>query len=81
MLFEREGVVTLWPYPKGVRSERGFPLVREEDGYVFENLEHDFPVRIVYVREGEDRLAPRIEGSDGQGPGWQLARVACPGPS
>ena len=75
-----EAGVTLWPYPRGVVSEHGFPLVRVEAGqYVFENLEHDFPVRIVYARQGEDRLEPRIEGRDGQGPGWSLVRVACPG--
>jgi hypothetical protein len=29
---------------------------------VFENLEHDFPQRIVYVRQGKDSLIARIEG-------------------
>ena len=28
---------------------------------IFENLEHDFPQRIIYRREG-DRLIARIEG-------------------
>lgn len=70
---------TLWPYPRGNASEHGFPLVRADGEYVFENLEHDFPVRIVYVRDGEDGLSPRIEGLDGRGPGWSLRRVACPG--
>ena len=72
--------VTLWPYPKGVLSEHGFPLVRAGVGgeYVFENLEHDFPVRIIYARESDDVLNPRIEGLDGNGPGWSLRRVDCP---
>ena len=74
---QREDGVTLWPYPRGVISEHGFPLVRAGEEYVFENLEHDFPVRIVYVRVGEDRLEPRIEGRDGSGSGWSLSRVAC----
>lgn len=77
MLADSSGV-TLWPYPRGERSERGFPLVRTDDEFVFENLEHDFPVRIIYVRDGENRLSPRIEGLDGQGPGWRLERVDCP---
>ena len=72
--------VTLWPYPRGVISEHGFPLVRTDGEYVFENLAHDFPVRIIYVRDGEDGLFPRIEGHDGAGPGWSLRRVACPAP-
>jgi len=73
--------VTLWPYPRGVASPRGFPLVRVGPELVFENLEHDFPVRIIYAVEGPDRLRPRIEGSDGQGPSWVLERVACPAPA
>ncbi|MEM7415824.1 MAG: DUF6265 family protein [Gemmatimonadota bacterium] len=78
MMVEDDSGVTLWPYPRGERSERGFPLVRTDGEFVFENLEHDFPVRIIYVRDGETRLTPRIEGSDGEGPGWRLERVACP---
>ncbi len=73
--------VTLWPYPKGVISEHGFPLVGTGGEYVFENLAHDFPVRIVYVRDGEDALTPRIEGRDGDGRGWSLQRVDCPQPA
>lgn len=78
MLVEDGSELVLWPYPRGERSEHGFPLVSTDGEYVFENLEHDFPVRIVYVRDGETRLTPRIEGSDGQGPGWDLERVTCP---
>ena len=70
--------VTLWPYPKGVISEHGFPLVSAAREYVFENLAHDFPVRIVYAHDGEDALRPRIEGRDGDGRGWSLRRVDCP---
>lgn len=77
-IVEDAGGVTYWPYPRGTISEHGFPLVRTDGEYVFENLEHDFPVRIVYVRDGEDGLSPRIEGRDGTGPGWTLRRVPCP---
>lgn len=79
MLMEEDGVATLWPYPRGERSAHGFPLVSTDGEYVFENLEHDFPVRIVYTRDGEDGLNPRAEGPDGEGPRWTLRRVACPG--
>ena len=71
--------VTLWPYPRGTISEHGFPLVRTAEEHVFENLAHDFPVRIVYVRDGNDSLTPRIEGRDGEARGWSLRRVDCPG--
>jgi hypothetical protein len=79
MMVEEDGMAVLWPYPKGERSADGFPLVSVDGEYVFENLEHDFPVRIVYVRSGDDTLAPRIEGLDGTGPSWSLRRVGCPG--
>lgn len=77
-LEETDSATVLWPYPKGVRSARGFPLVRAGAEVVFENLAHDFPVRIVYRKLGPDHVAPRIEGRDGQGPGWELRRVPCP---
>lgn len=70
--------VTLWPYPSGSLSEHGFPLVRTGTETVFENLEHDFPVRIIYAREGADALHVRIEGPDGQGRGWSVERAPCP---
>jgi len=77
-LFDRH--VALWPYPSGERSPRSFPLVRtENEELVFENLEHDFPVRIIYAREGADAIAPRIEGRDGETREWSLKRVPCPG--
>lgn len=78
-MVEDEGGVTYWPYPRGTISEHGFPLVRTDGEYVFENLEHDFPVRIVYVRDGEVGLSPRLEGRDGTGPRWTLRRESCPG--
>ncbi len=69
--------IVLWPYPGGQQSPRGFPLVRGGTEVTFENLEHDFPVRIIYRVQDDDHLAPRIEGSDGDGRGWELVRTAC----
>lgn len=43
------------------------------------SLDHDFPVRIIYARDGEAGLAPRIEGRDGEQRGWTLRRTSCPG--
>jgi len=79
MVVEGEDGLMMWPYPRGERSEHGFPLVSTDGEYVFENLEHDYPVRIVYVRDGDDGLSPRIEGRDGEARGWTLQRVPCPG--
>ena len=40
-----------------------FKLMRlDECSAVFENPEHDFPNRIIYIRQGEDSLHVRIEG-------------------
>jgi cyclase len=78
-IVESANGVTLWPYPRGVMSEHGFGLVRAGTELVFENLEHDFPVRIVYRPVGADGLRVRIEGADGQGQEWGIGRVTCPG--
>ncbi|MEZ4650880.1 MAG: DUF6265 family protein [Candidatus Eisenbacteria bacterium] len=47
--------------------ENPFPtpfLLREcdEEHAVFENLNHDFPQRIIYTRNGDDGMTARIEG-------------------
>lgn len=76
---QTDSAVVLWPYPRGERSPRGFPLVGGGEELVFENLEHDFPVRIIYHRVDANHLAPRIEGRDGDARGWELTRVTCPG--
>ena len=40
-----------------------FKLVKQDDhGHVFENLEHDFPNRIIYANTLGDMLLARIEG-------------------
>ena len=70
--------VTLWPYPRGVISADGFPLVRAGTEAVFENPAHDYPVRIIYAADGENALRVRVEGADGQGQGWSVERVPCP---
>lgn len=77
-IVESETGVTLWPYPRGVASPCGFPLVRAASELVFENLAHALPVRIVYGVDGPDHLSPRIEGADGQGPRWSMQPVPCP---
>jgi hypothetical protein len=45
------------------QAEASFPLLRQAaDEVVFENLAHDFPQRISYKMDGQDRLNARIEG-------------------
>jgi hypothetical protein len=43
---------------------------------VFENLEHDFPKRILYRRRGADSIVARIEGGN-RGIDFPMRRVSC----
>lgn len=46
-----------------------FKLVSSGTRFAFENPEHDFPQRIVYVRAGDTGIRVRIEGMDEGQPG------------
>jgi hypothetical protein len=57
--------------PRGAETATAFRLVRSGPREaVFENMENDFPNRVIYRREGA-RLIGRIEGADGQGIEWR----------
>jgi len=61
-LTESEGEVDMTPMPGGQKSV-SFRLVRVEGKKaVFENLEHDFPKRIIYHLKDDGTLLARIEG-------------------
>ena len=61
---QREGKLAYVAMPGG-KSETVFPLKTLSDSRVtFENLNHDFPQRIIYWRD-EDRLCARVEGDMG----------------
>ena len=57
-----------------------FTLKEADNGYaVFENLEHDFPQRVIYTFNGGDTLDARIEGTiDGKEAAmeWHYTRIA-----
>jgi len=65
------------------QAETVFRMSRISDrGVTFENPGHDFPQRIVYRREGLDRLVARIEGSvDGRDRAveFPMRRASCAG--
>jgi hypothetical protein len=49
--------------PKGRTPGTDFKLVKSSDGEaVFENLQHDFPKRIIYRKQADGGLTARIEG-------------------
>lgn len=58
---ERDGRVAYIASPKGKGATEFVLVSLEIDRATFENLEHDFPQRIIYHREG-DRLTARVEG-------------------
>ncbi|MDH3223793.1 MAG: DUF6265 family protein [Gemmatimonadota bacterium] len=75
-----EGPV-LTPHPRGVASVSFRPVDIRADRVVWENLDHDFPQRIMYHLVAADTLVARVEG--GEGPDarsieWRMARTACP---
>ena len=57
----REGTVAYVANPRGEGATSFLLVSLEGQRAVFENLEHDFPQRIVYQRDGE-RLTARVEG-------------------
>lgn len=69
------GIVVLTPTPSG---QAAVPFRMTESGpgrAVFENPEHDFPVRIEYEQVG-DGLVARALGADGSGPEWRMSPCA-----
>jgi len=75
-----EGDLVYIAHPSG-QATTPFRLLRlEEKSVVFENPEHDYPQRIRYRLEGEDRLAAGIEGvSEGklEAREFPMRRIAC----
>ena len=66
--------------PSQNTTDTDFRLVRSSaNEAVFENLQHDFPQRIIYRRDGE-KLTARIEGPSGgktRGIDFPYTRVSC----
>jgi len=67
------------------QKETSFVLVRAtEKEMVFENLQHDFPQRIIYRRVTADRMAARIEGLRAgvlRGIDFPMSRTDCRTPA
>ena len=60
-----DGKLAFVAHPSG-QATAAFPLLRiSEAEVVFENLQHDFPQRIAYAKDGESKLRARIEGMQG----------------
>ena len=75
----RDGRLVYLASPAGRRPPTAFTQIDNDDPdvIIFENLEHDFPQRIIYHRDGPDTLTARIEGvMDGEQTAseWQWRR-------
>jgi hypothetical protein len=80
-LAERDSGLVYTALPSG-QSEASFTSVAVgEDGFTVENLQHDFPQRIIYRRAGSDSLVARIEGpgrnGGTRGVDFPMRRIAC----
>ena len=80
-LAERDSGLVYTALPSG-QSEASFPSVAvDESGFTVENLQHDFPQRIIYRRAGTDSLVARIEGpgrnGGTRGVDFPMRRIAC----
>jgi hypothetical protein len=69
--------------PSGQPSAALTLLRHSDTEFVFENLAHDFPQRVIYRRDGERTLRARIEGmSKGKlkGIDFPMKRISCDAP-
>jgi hypothetical protein len=77
------GVLAYVAQPSG-QNTAAFPVLQLTDSeVVFQNLEHDFPQRIIYRLEGATKLAARIEGSQKgtlRAIDFPMERVSCEAP-
>lgn len=77
-----DGTLVFVAQPSG-RPPTRFPAARVGAAEaVFEQPGHDFPQRVIYARDGADRLRARIEGTRGgqlRGIDFPMTRTPCDG--
>ena len=74
----RDGLMTYVALPKGAESATPFTWVEGGPTWArFENLQHDFPTSLKYVRTG-DSLHIEVRGDDGKGFDVDLKKQAAP---
>ncbi len=80
-IIERQGRVVYHAEPSGQQPADFTARVVSDSLTIFENLEHDFPQRVIYHKRGSDSVIARIEGVRGgqlRGIDFPYARMACP---
>ena len=79
-LSEQDNRLVYTSLPSG-QTEASFTSTTVTDSsFTVENLQHDFPQRIIYRRHGTDSLIARIEGPQGSGThgiDFPMRRIGC----
>lgn len=81
-LSEKDGHLVYTSLPSGQTEVSFTSTVTTDSGFTVENLQHDFPQRIIYRRHGADSLIARIEGPGGSGTrgiDFPMRRTSCTG--
>jgi hypothetical protein len=77
---EKDGAIYYVAKPSG-QPEASFKLIRlQNKEVIFENLEHDFPQRVIYRLQSDGSLLARIEGmfkGKKRGIDYPLKRARC----
>ena len=79
-LSEKDGHLVYTSLPSGQTEASFTSTVTTDSSFTVENLQHDFPQRIIYRRHGADSLIARIEGPGGNGTrgvDFPMQRVHC----
>jgi hypothetical protein len=79
-LAELDGKLVYTSLPSGQTEASFTSTLVTDSSFTVENLQHDFPQRIVYRRHGADSLIARIEGPQGnstRGIDFPMRRVQC----
>jgi Domain of unknown function (DUF6265) len=75
-----EGKLVFIALPAGKRETTFTLISNPAEGLVFENLQHDFPQRVIYRSPARDRLHARIEGLRSgvlRGIDFPMKRISC----
>lgn len=65
-LFLKDGSIVYSPIARGQNNGQAVPFKltgNDDNRYIFENKEHDFPQRIIYQLVSKDAVNARIEGT------------------
>lgn len=81
VISEKNGVITYAPFHMG-KALAVFTATRSDESSVtFQNLENDFPKRVIYRRNADRSLTARIEGlrsDDPQNQEWRMVPQGAP---